>query len=285
VPDLTVLEMVADRQAAGPVLCASNEPADNLPSDMPHVTEAVTEREPVQRRSVRSEPEKKADSNVSEASLPPPPRPPVLVEVVEPGPRPQKRDFSHPDDFDRALEVYGQKIARKSVAETLNKKAIAEHDAAIQSHNQQAWNRRVNSWNERRSKALEDMPDYVSVAENPEITISAAMTHAILDLDNGPAVAYHLGKNPDEAKRIAGLSPERQFMEIAGIATRLERRPAARAATPAPRRSNDSRPQSDREPSMEEYAQQWQDKRAAEHRERFGVHPNRKGQPLGVIQR
>jgi hypothetical protein len=42
-----------------------------------------------------------------------------------------------------------------------------------------------------------------------------------VEAENGPDVAYHLGKHPDEAKRIAGLAPGRQIFEIARLSEKL----------------------------------------------------------------
>ena len=61
------------------------------------------------------------------------------------------------------------------------------------------------------------------------------MQDAILDLEHGVDVAYHLAKNLPEAKRIAALSPVAQIMEIGKLETKLNAaKPAAKSTTQAP---------------------------------------------------
>ena len=87
------------------------------------------------------------------------------------------------------------------------------------------------------------------------------MAAAILQVDNGTDVAYHLGQNPEDSVRIATLaSPVRQFIEIGRIAERLANppRPASRRARPV-EHITDAPAQADTteaEPSMEDYAKQ-----------------------------
>jgi hypothetical protein len=48
------------------------------------------------------------------------------------------------------------------------------------------------------------------------------MAHAILHSEQGPDIAYHLGKNPAEAERISKLAPALQLVELGKIASKLE---------------------------------------------------------------
>ena len=70
-------------------------------------------------------------------------------------------------------------------------------------------------------------PDYDQIVGNPNLTITPLMADAIKESDNGASVAYYLGKNPDEAARIARMSPVQQAAAIG----RLE----AKVTTPAKR--------------------------------------------------
>ena len=62
------------------------------------------------------------------------------------------------------------------------------------------------------------------------------MANAILRHVRGPEIAYHLGRNPEEAKRIATLHPDLQVMELGMLAAGFNRpaAPAPVSAAPKP---------------------------------------------------
>lgn len=64
-------------------------------------------------------------------------------------------------------------------------------------------------------------PDFQTLVNNPELPISEAMINAMLAVDAGHEVAYHLGKNPAEAHRIAQLPPTSQAREIGKLAKQV----------------------------------------------------------------
>ena len=65
-------------------------------------------------------------------------------------------------------------------------------------------------------EAHEDFDDMV---EQPVFTDT--MRKTVFALDNGPMLAYHLGKNPDLATMIGNLAPERQIYEVYKLETSL----------------------------------------------------------------
>ncbi len=66
-----------------------------------------------------------------------------------------------------------------------------------------------------------EYPDFRDVVATA--TITKDMAEALADSPQAHRIAYHLGMNPDESRRIAGLSPRQQAMEIARIEARVER--------------------------------------------------------------
>lgn len=54
-----------------------------------------------------------------------------------------------------------------------------------------------------------------------KLPISMSMAEAIIDSDQASKLALHLVNNPDDASRIAGLSPSRQAAEIGKLEARL----------------------------------------------------------------
>jgi len=92
------------------------------------------------------------------------------------------------------------------------------------------------------------------------------MAHAILNAEDGPALAYHLGQNPELAERIAKLDPIQAVTELGRISARL----VAKPLTPKPNpirplgaRAN-AGPKSPDDETMDEYGT----RRTAELRER-----------------
>lgn len=74
-----------------------------------------------------------------------------------------------------------------------------------------------------------DFPDFDEVVRSDSLAMPPHVVRELADLDKPAAVAYWLGKNPAEAKRIAGLGPTGVARELGRIEARLSVPP-----TPAP---------------------------------------------------
>jgi hypothetical protein len=59
-----------------------------------------------------------------------------------------------------------------------------------------------------------------------EIDLPAGVGPAILEFENGPEVAYFLGKNTEVTKKLNEMSPYAAIAEIGRIAARLEKTPS-----------------------------------------------------------
>lgn len=86
----------------------------------------------------------------------------------------------------------------------------------------------------RESEAREKYADYDAVTRNPNVPITPDMAEVIRDSDAGPDLAYHLGKNPQEAMRIAQMSPTRRAVEMGRLEARVTAPKAAPKQPPAP---------------------------------------------------
>lgn len=105
-----------------------------------------------------------------------------------------------------------------------------------------AQHRRNQSFAQRESNYSKNAADYFEVTRSADLVISVPMAEAIAESDDGPALAYHLGKNPEIAARIAELSPLAAARELGRIEGRLadERAkpkpaPVSKAPPPAPK--------------------------------------------------
>jgi hypothetical protein len=86
-------------------------------------------------------------------------------------------------------------------------------------------NKIEDSWNERIENAKDKYSDFDQVIQNPNLKISPMMADAIKSTDNGEDIAYFLGINPDEAKRIFDLPPALQIKEIGKLEGKLLDKP------------------------------------------------------------
>jgi hypothetical protein len=87
----------------------------------------------------------------------------------------------------------------------------------------------AQTWQSRVAEFASKTPDFEAVAYS-DTPMTAAMERSIVTSDVGPAVAYYLGKNPIEARRIAALNdPIAEARELGRIEARL----STPAQTPA----------------------------------------------------
>jgi len=78
-----------------------------------------------------------------------------------------------------------------------------------------------------------EMPDFDEVALNPSLPVSDAMADLIREMDDGPKVLYALGKNPNEAARIAALPDRLAAVELGKFAVKASL-PQPKTVTNAP---------------------------------------------------
>lgn len=215
------------------------------------------------------------------------PTPDPVAAAPEPvAPRPRRDQFDNPDSYDAAVDQWhaseAARVARETVRaerEAADQRATAERTRAEQEAAQAKQRQEVEalsaSWTAQRTAAVEKYQDFADVVENPALTITPAMAATIMQTDNGADLAYHLGKNPAEATRIAGLPPVRQAFELGRIAAALNTPKAVVTNAPAPitplgatARAN---PKSPHEESMEEYAARRMAEMAAERKQRAAL--------------
>lgn len=185
-------------------------------------------------------------------------------------PRPARDAFDDPDAYDEALTAWGK---REGVRETETAAAAAkveEARVAQETANQKALDAQQaeitqikSTWDGRVEEAKTKYDDFIEVTTKPSEEggplVTDAMIAGMMQVDNGPDVAYHLGMNVDEAKRIAELpNPARQLIAIGALAERLANPPRrARPAAPIEpidTTRNNAADRSDDELDMEAYA-------------------------------
>lgn len=127
-------------------------------------------------------------------------------------PEPKESDFEDYEDFRIAKALHNRDKAEAGRAVSAREEAAKQ---AAQAAQQQA----LASFMEQEQDARAKYADY------DQVTRSMPLANETLDLaaqmDAGPDVIYHLGKNPDLAATVAGMSPVQQALELGRIEARL----------------------------------------------------------------
>lgn len=162
------------------------------------------------RRNARYLARKEAEADIY-AKLAGGNQPQVEKTAAQPLDKPARHAYASDEDYIAAVarheartEIYGQ---RTQAAEA-EQKAIRD--------------RSLNEFQARTEQARSRLPDYDEVVGMSDAPMSQPMAEAIVDSDVGPQVTYYLAKNPQEAARIAGLSPVKAIREIAAIEAKIK---------------------------------------------------------------
>jgi hypothetical protein len=129
--------------------------------------------------------------------------------------RPKPEDFQDYDAYVEALadwkaEEKARKLRDELKAESEKTRAKTEAD------------RRMEAFRAAESKVRATVQDYDEAIQDAQDTpMTQVMFDVILESEVGPNLLYHLAKNPDEAERIAHLSPARQAAEIGKLEDKL----------------------------------------------------------------
>jgi len=175
---------------------------------------------------------------------PPEPKP------EEVAPRPKREQFNDPDAYEEALiEWSGNRaatVAQKSLADqqaaAAQQKAAddkAAADKAVQEAAQRQYEEVHGKFMQRVEAAKQQWSDFDQVVQASYETengpmVTPTMFYTIQQLENGPAIAYHLGKNRAESERIGALPEVMQIAEIGRLAALVAGPKAAEPKPPPP---------------------------------------------------
>jgi hypothetical protein len=180
--------------------------------------------------------------------------------------RPKREDYDNEDDYFEALADYK---AEQRLAEQ-QKKQEQKTEQQRQQEEQQRITKAVNQINESGMQEFEDYEDVV--LDNNSLQITDNMVRTIADMDYGHRVAYHLGKNPDKAAKLAEMSPSKQAAELGKLESQLTQSPGKKSKSKAPAppssvKGSGESSESD-EPSDKDDIETWMRKRARQARQR-----------------
>lgn len=108
---------------------------------------------------------------------------------------------------------------------------LQQRDAqAAQRHAEEEGLKRARALQEAEDAFTDEHPDYMESISR--LMVTEHMRGALMEAEMGPALAYHLAKNPDLAEEIRNKSPYAQVVAIGKLAAQFAA-PAAATQTPA----------------------------------------------------
>ena len=162
---------------------------------------------------------------------------------AEPPPEPLKlpelADFDHDTEkWSKAMgEFTLQSIDQAKDAAVTEIKQTTEAATAKQTQESVA-TQQQERWTEKSAEFSETVDDFYEIIGNQTLNISPVMTEVLTELENGPAVAYHLGKNPEIAHRIAQKSSVAVAIELGKIENNLGKQSPSPTSSNAPEPPN-----------------------------------------------
>lgn len=124
---------------------------------------------------------------------------------IEVGPKPKLADFDYDEDqFESAVEQWHE---RKRQVEQQQAAKQAEEEKA-----QQAWQAKMQSYEERRQNVASKVRDFEEVEEAAKDKLTATQQGILIHAaDNPELILYHLGKNPKKAQELSEITDPIQF--------------------------------------------------------------------------
>lgn len=121
------------------------------------------------------------------------------------------------DSFDDYVAAKAEWVAERKLEQVLT-----EREKRHQEERSAEYQRKVTEeWNKRITQATDEIPDFEDVVGAANVPMTNVMRDAIMESDVGPKVAYYLALNPEEAIRIAEMSPISAIRAMGRIEERL----------------------------------------------------------------
>lgn len=140
-------------------------------------------------------------------------------------------DISNFDDYDAYVDAKAEYLAEKKLAD----RAAQAQQLTQQQREEQEVQKRVQAYTERAQAFRESTPDFQAAIESvPQVLLKPSVVDAILRMEDGPQVSYHLAKNVAELHRISGLPEKDQVFALFEVSRKLAQKAPVRTPAPAP---------------------------------------------------
>ena len=135
----------------------------------------------------------------------------------------QKSEPAEPEEKSLADFDYDEAAYRKHIREVAageaRKAARGVLDETKRTEQQQS---RAKTWKERATSFAAEHPDFTETVYADDVQISEPMMEAITESEHGPAIAYYLAQNTEEAERIYSMSPAAAGRAIGRLESKFE---------------------------------------------------------------
>jgi len=192
-------------------------------AELDEIVEKRLSKEKRRFESIRSEAELYKKLVLDKRESPEPVKAPTIVEES----RPKLEDFA---DYDAYTEALAGFKAEQKFKELESKRTQDDR----QRHQQEQFSTVQNAHLERVEKIRAKYEDYDEVAHSNAVPINQVMANTIMLSDTGPELAYYLGSNIEEARRISSLPPLLAVKELGKIEMKISASPPQRQVTKAP---------------------------------------------------
>lgn len=147
---------------------------------------------------------------------------------TEPGQRPSQKPTLEEHDFDQ--DAYIEAMAEWKAQELLQKQTEQQKKAEQERRQRET----SDTYNHRVADFTDEHPDFPEVVSSIPYPMSDELQSAIMAHESGPAIAYHLGNNDDDAFLLASTAPHLAAAAVERLAKRLTAAPKAPTPTPKP---------------------------------------------------
>lgn len=150
------------------------------------------------------------------------------AETPQVKPKPTQEDFKLADGESYDHAAYTEALTDWKAEEAVRRYAAEQETKAKERDAQTEKQREQAEFQKREQDFADSVEDYEEVTSIAIGTLrqapgpgSASIGQALFASECGPELLYYLGQNPDEAKRIAQLSPARAMMALGQLEARL----------------------------------------------------------------
>ena len=126
------------------------------------------------------------------------------------------------EDFDYDEAAFAEAKTKRLIQQHIPKAVAKIEKERIDRELSKAKAERSSKFSERVKKL--DITDYAETitALSESVVLPVDVIEAIQDIENGPEVAYYLGKNIDKASKLSEMRPTRAALEVGKISASLE---------------------------------------------------------------
>lgn len=142
------------------------------------------------------------------------------VQHQEAQPKPEVAAKPSPDKY-ASTEDYIEAVSEWKASQLFEAKFGEREKTARETKAREMAQVAAAEYSRREEAARIVHDDFDDVVYNPQLAITQAMAHTLQHSESGPELAYHLGKNPQEAARIATLPPFLQAKELGKLEAKL----------------------------------------------------------------